>query len=173
MSEPFLSELRMFGFNFPPRGWSSCDGQLLPINQNQALFSLLGTTYGGDGRTTFALPELRGRSPRGMGISDQGQSAPLGQKSGAETDTINVTTMPSHSHGFNVDPNGSTETTPGGHFLGVDTDPVMYHPVDSPVTLMDEEDLTSSGGGLPHDNMQPFLAINFCIAMVGLFPSRN
>ena len=160
MSEPFIGEIRCFGFNFAPTGWALCDGQLLPISQNTALFSLLGTTYGGNGQTTFALPDLRGRV--GMHLSAthvQGESA------GEEVHTLSTQEMPAHTHGI---PSGDDETTnrPSGAMAargGVYTK--------TPTGTMAAP--TSSGGSLPHNNLQPYLVLNYCIALFGIFPSRN
>ena len=178
MSEPFLAEIKIVGFNFAPRGWSLCDGQILPINQNQSLYSLLGTTYGGDGRTTFALPELRGRTPIHFGDSQTSGSTNhnLGQKSGEQTVTLTPQETPQHDHDFNVSTADATEqrnTTPnGGGVLGkANVD--MYRTPGGPQQTLDPSSVSSTGGGQAHDNMQPFLALNFCIALTGLFPSRN
>ena len=165
MSEPFLAEVKMVGFNFAPRGWAFCNGQILPINQNQSLYSLLGTTYGGDGRTSFGLPELRGRTS----IHD-GNGHTRGQKSGQETHTLSVGEMPQHTHTFSgqtatVSTNDPANNSPGGN-------PSTPYRVDSD-GLMGSDQLAKIGGGQGHDNMQPYLAVNFCIALQGLFPSRN
>lgn len=170
MSEPFLAEVRIVGFNFAPRGWAFCDGQILPINQNQSLYSLLGTTYGGDGRTSFALPDLRGRTPMHVGSAGTGSFHTLGQKSGEETHTLAGNEMPQHDHvlhGTNVTAN-STEL--GGRLLGATAG--LYGPPASLVNMR-SDNLPNVGGGQAHENMQPYLAVNFCIALRGLFPSRN
>jgi len=172
MSEPFLAEVRIVGFNFAPRGWAFCDGQILPINQNQSLYSLLGTTYGGDGRTSFALPDLRGRAPIHVGRSNGGEHHTLGQKSGEETHTLSSNEMPQHTHileGTNTA--GNPASGPSGNVFanaGTDVynDPQSLTPMNSGVVL-------HTGGSQAHDNMQPYLALNFCIALQGLFPSRN
>jgi microcystin-dependent protein len=169
MSEPFLSEIKMFGFNFAPRGWASCQGQILPINQNQSLYSLLGTTYGGDGRTSFALPDLRSRSPR-----EKGNSTTLGQKGGQENVVLTAANLPAHSHRLHVNTSGSDATTPEGNFMGKDVEPQIYHPPAAANTVdMTVDTVGSTGGSQGHSNMQPYQAINFCIALQGLFPSRN
>jgi microcystin-dependent protein len=169
MSEPFLAEVRIVGFNFAPRGWAFCDGQILPINQNQSLYSLLGTTYGGDGRTSFALPDLRGRVPIHVGSSNGG-SHTLGQKSGEERHTLSAAEMPAHQHTWKCSTEDGDNPLPASNLLasfnnayrdGTDpTDPVAGT-------------ITNGGGGQAHDNMQPYLALYFCIALQGLFPSRN
>lgn len=169
MSEPFLSEIRIFGFNFAPRGWAFCDGQIISIAQNSALFSLMGTTYGGDGRTTFALPDLRGRSPRKGG---SGRTA-LGQAGGVERVTLSENELPAHTHLFQVNAASSNSVTPENNFLGKDTEPTLYGEVSPATVLMDEGTVSSSGGGLAHNNMQPFSVLNFCIALQGVFPSRS
>lgn len=170
MSEPFLAEVRMVGFNFAPRGWAFCDGQILPINQNQSLYSLLGTTYGGDGRTSFALPDLRGRTPIHVGSSN-GTHHALGQNSGEETHTLAANEMPNHTH----TPKGSTAQVNANDA----TDRVVGGNVGLPYNSFGTSQNMASGmvlnvgGGQAHDNMQPYLALNFCIALQGLFPSRD
>jgi len=171
LSEPFLAEVRIVGFNFAPRGWAFCDGQILPINQNQSLYSLLGTTYGGDGRTSFALPDLRGRVPIHVGRSDGGDAHSLGQKSGEETHTLNANEMPQHTHSEVASSVSANQPTPGGHVLATTTDNI-YGPKSGSSTL-NTGSILNVGGGQAHDNMQPYLALNFCIALQGLFPSRN
>jgi len=175
MSEPFLAEVRIVGFNFAPRGWAFCDGQILPINQNQSLYSLLGTTYGGDGRTSFALPDMRGRVPLHVGNGHT-----QGQKSGEETHTLAVNEMPGHDHQLMASssaansaaafgPDGAGGTT--GYILARATTPEAYHDATNLAAM--SSDSVTNVGGQGHENMQPFLAVNFCIALLGLFPSRN
>ena len=166
MSEPFLAEVRMVGFNFAPRGWAFCDGQILPINQNQSLYSLLGTTYGGDGRTSFALPDLRGRTPIHVGNSHL-----LGQKSGAEVYTLSTDELPGHTHQLV----GSTTPASTGDAAGALWADNQGSPYGDPVAGVDmaSDTIADNGGGQAHDNMQPYLTIAFCIALQGLFPSRN
>lgn len=174
MSEPFLAEVRIVGFNFAPRGWAFCDGQILPISQNQSLYSLLGTTYGGDGRTSFALPDLRGRTAIHVGRSNGGQFHTLGQKSGEETHTLNGSEMPQHTHTFNGinEPSGTRTDQPAGHFLSKSASDLYSTEVSNLVNL-GTGTTVNVGGGQAHENMQPYLALNFCIALQGLFPSRN
>lgn len=168
MSEPFLAEIRIMGFNFAPRNWAFCDGQILPINQNQSLYSLLGTTYGGDGRTSFALPDLRGRAPM-----HEDSRYRLGVKGGAETVTLTTAEIPSHGHprlattsaADTSDPAGNMHATTGGGRRPV----TPYAAPGNEVNMQS----TSSVGGQAHNNMQPYLALNFAIALRGLFPSRN
>ncbi|ABW28678.1 phage tail protein [Acaryochloris marina] len=166
MSEPFLAEIRIVGFNFAPRGWAFCDGQILPINQNQSLYSLLGTTYGGDGRTSFALPDLRGRTPIHVSSSHL-----QGQKGGEETHTLAGNEMPQHTHQLQASSSAANNPIPTGHVLG-EVSSGLYHSNTNSVALL-AGTVTNVGGGQGHDNMQPYLAVNFCIALQGLFPSRN
>ncbi len=171
MSEPFLAEIRIVGFNFAPRGWALCDGQILPINQNQSLYSLLGTTYGGDGRTSFALPDLRSRTPIHVGSSN-GTSHTLGQKSGEETHTLSVAEMPNHRHTIRgTSDTASSNVTTGNNFARSAVQ--LYVGLTSGREAAMRSDVLTSVGGQSHDNMQPYIALNFCIALLGLFPSRN
>jgi microcystin-dependent protein len=171
MSEPFLGEVKIFGFNFAPRGWATCDGQLLPINQNQSLYSLLGTTFGGDGRTTFALPDLRGRVPLHMG-SNAGQSFNMGNKAGAETHTLTQQEMPAHSHTLMASNAPGTSDHAEGAFLAGSESP-LYTGGGGAVALDNASLSSAPGAGQAHDNMQPFTVLNICIALQGTFPSRN
>ena len=170
MSEPFLAEVRMVGFNFAPRGWAFCDGQILPINQNQSLFSLLGTTYGGDGRASFALPDLRGRTPIHVGSSNGGVSRPLGQKGGEETHTLSANEIPQHSHGVHASSANGDNPIPTANVLASFNN--SYRGATN-LTALSPGTVANAGGDQGHENMQPFLAVNFCIALQGLFPSRN
>ena len=174
MSEPFLAEIRMFGFNFPPRGFALCDGQLLPINQNQSLFALLGTTYGGDGRVTFALPELRGRVPVHAGQSPGGENVTLGERRGEENHTLDVAEMPSHTHGVNASGNQASSSSAAGNALSSQARRgiAMYNDQGARTNL-NANTISNTGGGQAHNNMQPFLTISFAIALQGLFPPRN
>ena len=167
MSEPFLAEVRMVGFNFAPRGWAFCDGQILPINQNQSLYSLLGTTYGGDGRTSFALPDLRGRVPIHVG---EGHN--LGQKSGEETHTLAANEMPNHDHQAIASSSTANNADPTDRYLA-NSAPNEVYAAASSLVAMRTGTVANVGGGQAHENMQPYLAVNFCIALQGLFPSRN
>jgi len=186
MSEPFLAEIRPFAFNFPPRGWAHCDGQILPINQNQSLFSLLGTTYGGDGRTNFGLPDLRGRVPlhegQGPGLSNRR----LGERGGAETVNLTAAEMPSHTHADGADPNNLEATVQANSEAATSSDPTVAgtnlaaanaYNSDPPSVDMSaashQLSLTDTGGSQGHNNMPPVTTLNFCIAMQGVFPSRN
>ncbi len=169
MSEPFLAEVRIVGFNFAPRGWAFCDGQILPINQNQSLYSLLGTTYGGDGRTSFALPDLRGRTPIHVGNGHQ-----QGQKSGEEHITLSAVELPQHDHTLQATSAAADQFTPAGNLLAT-VDATFDDLYTTPGNLknMASGTVANVGGGQGHENMQPYLAVNFCIALQGLFPSRN
>ena len=171
MSEPFLAEVRIVGFNFAPRGWAFCDGQILPINQNQSLYSLLGTTYGGDGRTSFALPDLRGRSPQ---HEDAGNGFTLGGKGGSETHLLTVDEMPQHDHALSAQSSQADSPAPTGNRLAASAPSEVYQ-FGAPANLapLEAQTVASVGGGQAHNNMQPYLALNFVIALQGLFPSRN
>ena len=167
MSEPFLSEIKIFSFGFPPKGWALCNGQLLPINQNQALFSLLGTTYGGDGRTNFGLPNLQGRIPLHMG---NGQV--LGQNAGEQVHTLSISELPSHVHPAFCDSALGTQASPAGNFWAQDNNGNTPYS-SSPGAAMNGGALSVVGGNQAHLNMAPFLTLNFCIALQGIFPSQN
>lgn len=173
MSEPFLAEIRMVGFNFPPRGWAFCDGQILPINQNQSLYSLLGTTYGGDGRTSFALPDLRGRTPIHVGRSNGGIDHLPGEKGGEETHTLTLAETPQHDHGVQASTAPADLNAPTGAVLGGALNLYAPDAAGTPLQPIAPATLSSAGGSQAHENMQPFIALNFCIALQGLFPSRN
>ncbi len=166
MSEPFLAEIHIFGFNFPPRGYAACDGQILPINQNQSLYSLLGTTYGGDGRTTFALPDLRGRVPVHFGNGIQ-----LGQRGGEEGHTLTTQEIPAHTHNLQASSQTPNRESPQGNFLS--GSPLNPYSSATPNTTLNNGSVANAGASQPHENMQPFQVINFCIALQGMFPSRN
>ncbi len=173
MSEPFLAEVRIVGFNFAPRGWAFCDGQILPINQNQSLYSLLGTTYGGDGRTSFALPDLRGRTPIHVGRSNGGGDHRLGQKSGEETHTLAANEMPQHTHVAKASNTQANLTAASGNLLANSLSEMYVDANAADLVNMRSGTVTNVGGGQAHNNMQPYLALNYCIALQGLFPSRN
>ncbi len=167
MSEPFLAEVRIVGFNFAPRGWAFCDGQLLPINQNQSLYSLLGTTYGGDGRTSFALPDLRSRTPIHKSDSHQ-----LGQRGGTETVTLTAAEIAAHSHAVKASSSSGDQIQPEGRVLASFAD--GYRDAEAAnLTPLRSGTVTATGGGQAHDNLQPYQTVAFCIALQGLFPSRN
>lgn len=163
MAEPFLSEIRIMSFVFAPKGWALCNGQLLPINQNQGLFSLLGTTFGGDGRVNFALPDLRGRTPIHVGSAHT-----LGERGGEQAHTLSIAEIPTHTHVANASTANADSNDPNGRFLASSNN--VYH---SPTTLtsINAGSVTNTGGSQAHLNMQPFLTLNFCIALQGIFPS--
>lgn len=167
MAEPFLSEIRIFSFNFPPKGWAFCNGQFMPINQNQGLFSLLGTTYGGNGQTTFALPNLQGRVP-----IHEGSGHTLGEAAGSSAVTINQQTMPQHLHFLN----GTTTTgnlAPLPNAVPATLGATIYTKNVSALVAFDASSVTNVGGSQPHTNLMPYLVLNFCIALQGIFPSQT
>lgn len=164
--EPYLSQISMFAFNFPPKGWAFCNGQLLPINQNQALFSLLGTTYGGNGQTTFGLPDLRGRVPMHIG-----QGLTQGQMAGEQAHTLTIAEMPQHVHQAIASSNSPNANTPLNNYWASNTGFTPYN--NAANTSMSPLATTSVGGSQAHNNMAPYSVTNICIALVGIFPSRN
>jgi microcystin-dependent protein len=164
MAEPFLSEIRIMSFGFAPKGWALCNAQLLPINQNQALFSLLGTTYGGNGQTTFALPDLRGSTPMHVGDGHV-----LGERAGQESHTLVQQEYPKHNHQIGV-VNSNANAAPTGNFLAAAN--ALYQPAPANTTLAPST-ISNVGGSQPHPNQQPFLTLSFAIALQGIFPSRN
>ena len=167
MSEPFLGEIKIISWNFPPKGWTFCNGQLLPINQNQALFSILGTTYGGDGRQTFGLPNLQGRTPVHVG-----NGIALGELGGETTHTLNISELPAHTHVPVASGAPASSTTLAGDLCAVvNTGPTPY--AGSPTTAMNPACVLPTGGNQPHENMSPYLVLNFVIALQGIFPSPN
>ena len=170
MSEGYLGEIRMVGFNFAPRDWALCKGQLLPINQNQSLFSILGTIYGGDGRTTFALPEMRGRAPVHVGTL-QNTNFTQGLKTGLETVILRTEDIPSHRHTVRASNADGTVATPVNSYLAKPSNAASLYSSSTDTGQM--APLRNTGGGQAHNNMQPYLVINFVICLRGLFPSRN
>lgn len=173
MSDPFVAEIRMFGFNFAPTGWALCDGQLLPISQNTALFSLLGTTYGGDGKSTFALPDLQGSTPLGLGQSNTGTEYFEGQQSGTDFVTLLTSEMPVHNHQVQGNFNLGDVFTPSPTVCLANSDPgSAYSSAQANIVQMNPADISIAGGSLPHNNMMPYLTVNFCIALQGIFPQR-
>jgi microcystin-dependent protein len=173
VSEPFMSEIRIMAFNYPPKGWAQCNGQLLPINQNQALFALLGTTYGGNGQTTFALPDMRGNVPL-----HEGNSHTLGEKAGQQVHTLTMSEMPTHIHDFST--NTCVASASANATVGPPTSnywanhgKTTYSTGGVSTAAMAPQAVGNFGGSQPHQNMQPYLVLNFCIALVGIFPSQN
>lgn len=179
MSDPFIGEVRAFGFNFTPRGWASCQGQLLPISQNTALFSLLGTQYGGNGTVNFALPNLQGRAVIGVGSGPGRTPQTVGQTGGQPTVTLLSAEMPSHTHVLNAgqlsapNPAQNVATPTTGALPGLSSPNNVYIAPVTPNTNLIPSSISTVGGSQAHENMQPFLAINYCIATQGVFPARN
>ena len=166
MAEPFLSEIRIFSFNFPPKGWAFCNGQLLPINQNQALFSLLGTTYGGNGQTNFALPNLQGQVP-----IHTGSGHTLGERAGSSSVTLTQQQLPQHIHFAQASNTAGDVPSGTGNVLAA-SDVQIYSPVGT-LTTIQPGSISNVGGSQPHTNMMPYMVLNFCIALQGIFPSPN
>ena len=168
MAEPFLSEIRLMSFVFAPKGWALCNGQLLPINQNQALFSLLGTTFGGDGRVNFGLPDLRGRTPIHVGSGHT-----LGERGGEQAHTLSIGEIPTHTHLVNASANLSTDGTPSGSLVLSQSKAANLYGPATALQAMAPAAVSNVGGSQAHLNMQPFLTLSFCIALQGIFPSPN
>ena len=180
MSEPFLSEIKIVSFNFAPKGWALCNGQFLPINQNQALFSLLGTTYGGNGQTTFALPNLRGRVP-----IHEGDGHTLGEAAGSTSVTVNIQQLPTHTHALMArtdtvlpdagpqDPTGKFHAKGQVALQGGNTGPVSLYAPPNNLTALNPQAVSNTGGSQPHNNMMPYLVLNYIIALIGIFPSQT
>ncbi len=172
MSEPFVGEIRMFAGNFAPRGWAYCDGQLLAVSQNDALFSLLGTIYGGDGRTTYGLPDLRGRIPLHQGQGPGLSSRKLGSKGGGEKVTLTTNQLASHTHDFNANTAAQTGSAPQGKVLADPAPGRLFRDVAQNVNLASTS-IANTGGGQPHTNLMPTLCVHFIVALFGIYPSRN
>jgi microcystin-dependent protein len=168
MAEPFLSEIRIMSFVFAPKGWALCNGQLLPINQNQALFSLLGTTFGGDGRVNFALPDLRGKAPIHVGSGHT-----LGERGGEQAHTLSIAELPQHVHVANGVSAPATDTTPSASLVLAESTSQSLYTGPSNLISMKPNAIASVGGSQAHLNMQPFLILSFCIALQGIFPSAT
>jgi microcystin-dependent protein len=168
MAEPFLSEIRIMSFGFPPKGWALCNGQLMPINQNQALFSLLGTTYGGNGQTNFALPDLQARTPIHLGNGHF-----LGGKAGEQAHTLSISELPTHAHAWNAVNVPATSSNNNSTLTLAQSVQSNLYSAPTNLQVMAPNTVGNTGGSQPHVNMQPFLVLNFCIALQGIFPSQN
>lgn len=170
MADPFVAEIRIFPFNFAPKGWAWCDGQLLPLSQNTALFSLLGTTYGGNGKSNFALPDLQGRSPMHPGQGPGLSLHDLGETGGSQTVTLLESEIPSHAHSLNGVNDSGLQSAPGAAFMARAN---TYSSATTPLTALSLNAVLPAGGGAPHNNLQPYLTFYFCIALQGVFPPRT
>jgi microcystin-dependent protein len=174
VSNPFLAEIRIFPFNFAPVGWAQCDGQLIPISQNTALFSLLGTTFGGDGRSTFALPNLQGSAPMAPGQGPGLSLRDLGESGGETAVTLLQSEMPAHSHSLQADPRPADLNTPSSANSLARSSPDIYKTPGGAATVpLAAQALGTAGAGMPHNNLMPYLTLNFCIALQGVFPARS
>lgn len=167
MAQPYVGEIRMFAGNFAPAGWAICNGQQIPISENDTLFNLIGTTYGGDGRTTFAVPDLRGRAPM-----HYGNGYVIGQVAGTENVTLTTQQIPAHTHGMQASGGAPNSTSPTNSFLGTSSQVTMYFG-DPPNVNMNANAISAVGGNQPHENMQPYLVINYIISLYGLYPSQT
>jgi len=172
MADPFVAEIRIFPFNFAPKGWAWCDGQLLPLSQNTALFSLLGTTYGGNGNSNFALPDLQGRAPMHPGQGPGLSLHDLGETGGSETVTLLESEIPSHSHAWRASAADATNSTPAGEMLATGVG-IGQYAAPGPLVSLNANALAPAGGDQPHNNLQPYLTFYFCIALQGVFPPRT
>jgi microcystin-dependent protein len=170
--DPFVAEIRIFPFNFAPKGWAFCDGQILPLSQNTALFSLLGTTYGGDGKSNFALPNMQGNVPMHPGQGTGLSLHDLGETGGSETVSLLESEIPSHSHSMSVSSQLALENSPAGQMFAMGDGINLYAPAGN-LTSMSDNALVPAGGDQPHNNMQPYLTLNFCIALQGVYPPRT
>jgi microcystin-dependent protein len=172
MPEPYIGEIRMFAGNFPPNGWMFCEGQTLPIAENDALFILIGTTYGGDGQETFNLPNLASRVPIHMGTGPDGTTYQLGEQAGTEQETLTVQQIPTHSHPMLASSNPASSQSPTSNVIGKSTQVDLF--INSqPTDAMNSQAISPAGGSQPHENTQPFLCINFIISLFGVFPSQT
>ena len=167
MAQPYVGEIRMLGFNFPPNGWALCNGQLLPISENETLFQLIGTTYGGDGESTFAVPDLQGRVPMHMSGANV-----IGEKAGVESVTLTAQQTPIHTHPMVATQSLGTTVVPTGSILAQSSQGSLYQ-LDDPNVSMSPNSITPTGGSQPHDNMQPYLCVTFAISLFGIFPSQT
>jgi microcystin-dependent protein len=172
MAQPYVGEIRMFAGNFPPNGWMFCEGATLPISENEVLFQLIGTTYGGDGEETFNLPNLASRVPIHMGTGPDGTTYQIGEMAGTEQETLSTAQIPAHSHALLASGAPGTETGPAGNLTGQPATKRIYAAVTGPAA-MNPASVTPAGGSQPHENTQPFLCINFIISLFGVFPSQT
>jgi microcystin-dependent protein len=170
MAQPYVGEIRMFAGNFPPSGWMFCDGATLAISENETLFQLIGTTYGGDGQSTFNLPDLRGRVPIHQGTGSSGTSYQMGEMSGVETVTLTTQQTPQHNHALTATQTAGTQPNPGGNILANSQGPQPYLQ-ENPDGQLNNQAIQPAGGSQPHENMQPYLGINYIISLFGIFPS--
>ncbi len=171
MSSPYIGEIRMFAGNFAPVGWAFCQGQLMPISENDTLFNLIGTTYGGDGQNTFALPDLQSRVPMHMGTGPNGQSYVIGEMAGEEIVTLTANQIPAHSHVPQANSASGSQSSPSGNVWANSTN--LPYSGNAPAAALAPQAIGSAGGSQPHDNMIPFLVINFIISLFGIFPTQN
>jgi microcystin-dependent protein len=172
MAQPYVGEIRMFAGNFPPNGWMFCEGATLPISENEVLFQLIGTTYGGDGEETFNLPNLASRIPMHMGTGPDGTTYQIGEQAGTEQETLTVQQIPSHTHPFTVSTDAGTGNNPANNVIGKPATIDLFLQ-DAPNASMNAASVTPAGGSQPHENTQPFLCINFIISLFGVFPSQT
>lgn len=170
--DPFVAEIRIFPFNFAPKGWAFCDGQILPLSQNTALFSLLGTTYGGDGKSNFALPNMQGNAPMHPGQGPGLSLHDLGETGGSDTVSLLESEIPSHSHAFTVSASDANSQTPDGQLLAAGVG-IGQYAAPGALTNLSDNAIAPAGGDQPHNNMQPYLTLNFCIALQGVYPPRT
>jgi len=173
MAQPYVGEIRMFAGNFAPAGWMFCEGQLLPISENEILFQLIGTTYGGDGESTFALPNLASRVPMHFGTGPDGTTYQIGEMAGVESVTLTTQQIPNHTHPFTASTANGTQTNPGGQVMAGSLSSVQPYIDDAGTVQLNANSITFAGGSQPHENCQPFLCINFIISLFGLFPSQT
>jgi microcystin-dependent protein len=173
MSDPFVAEIRILGCNFAPKGWAFCNGQLMPISQNTALFSLVGTVYGGDGKATFGLPDLQGRAPMHPGQGPGLELHDLGEVGGSERVTLQLSETASHTHAWNASNQDATVQGPGGQLTAGGVGGISMYAAPSAMTALTASSVTPAGGNLPHNNLQPYLTVNFCIALQGIYPPRG
>ena len=171
MGQPYVGEIRMFGGSFAPAGWAMCQGQLQPISENDTLFNLIGTTYGGDGEETFALPNLQSRVPIHQGTGASGTAYVIGETGGTESVTLSTNQMPAHSHPLQVSTDTGAQITPGGNVLGSGASVTIFRPIIPNQAMAPSIDV--QGGNQPHDNMQPYIVINYIISLFGVFPTQN